>query len=163
MKKFNKTIKIEVSVDAVANKLLAQFKDNYAHAELMTETIIGTAMDSGKLPQIASALLGVSCNINFDVGQIISCSLVIQDYKKSLMRGDKDLKWDSRRIGVSEIIEIDEHRKHPILIEYNVVDIDGKELTERRRIPLNQCLELISDDESTEEVEFDWNSLKNDN
>lgn len=69
MKKFNKVISVEVSVDAIAQQLLKSFDPQFPHREMLTETIIGMNLNNGSLGLIYNNLAGYSNDPDFKVGQ----------------------------------------------------------------------------------------------
>jgi hypothetical protein len=77
MKRFNKSIHIEVSIDSIAQKLLASIDSNNPHAELIVESIISPMSsheDRVRLGKLFSALSGYREEINFYEGQHVYCS-----------------------------------------------------------------------------------------
>jgi hypothetical protein len=71
MKKFNKVIQVEVSVDTIAEKLLETMAPDFKHREQVVEAIIGAMVEHEELHKIAplyNALNGFSNDINFKAG-----------------------------------------------------------------------------------------------
>lgn len=81
MKKFNKVIKVEVNIDSIAEKLLATFSPDFAHKELLTEAIIGSAYEKNGLGYVYNALNGFTNDIDFKVGQVVVCTDTYYGYK----------------------------------------------------------------------------------
>jgi hypothetical protein len=110
MKKFNKDIKIVVSADSIAQKLLGTFDTNNPHRELITETVIGSLIDSDRLDMLYNSLNGFTNDIDFTVDQEVHC-------KESYYGAN-----DYITIGNCKIIEIDIYRKSDkVRIEYTPV------------------------------------------
>jgi hypothetical protein len=72
LKKFDKSIKIEVSVDLIASKLLKEFKENSPHKEIITNQVIGNLLEEDRLTGLYNALNGWEDVLNFEVGTIVS-------------------------------------------------------------------------------------------
>lgn len=68
MKRFNKNIQIQISVDSIADSLLSTIKENEKHKELIVEAIITSALDKGTISYIYNALNGYPDEVNFKVG-----------------------------------------------------------------------------------------------
>jgi hypothetical protein len=117
MKQFKQVIKIEVSVDAIAEQLLANFKDDFKHREMVAETIIETSLIEGKLSYLYNALNGYTNEVNFKVGDVIFCSEEIYSYNLD----DNDLPVESRqqvKIGLAEVVEINIYRSDKLKVKH---------------------------------------------
>ena len=68
MKKYNQIIKVEVSIDAIAEQLLSTMKEEFAHRVLITETIIDTALSSNTMSNLYNALGGFATVVDFKEG-----------------------------------------------------------------------------------------------
>ena len=80
LKKFNTVIKVEVSVDSIAEQLLSFMKPEEKHKELVTETIIGTLLHENRVGILYNALNGYTNEINFKEGDKIICTEIVNDY-----------------------------------------------------------------------------------
>jgi len=74
MKKFNQTIKIEVSVDAIASNLRNKFDHTFPHAELLTEAIIASALDKNTISHVYNAMNGFNVGIDFEIDELVYCT-----------------------------------------------------------------------------------------
>ena len=117
MKVFNKTIKVEVSVDAIANQLLQQIVDNNPHREMIVETIIQTAINNDTLNYLYNSLNGYTNEINFNIGDFVECTEHVYQYIES------EQKYIS--IGNCTIVEIDIYRNNKVRVEYDKYKKDG--------------------------------------
>lgn len=129
MKKFNKTISIEVEVDTVAEQLLSVMSADSKHRELIVESIIATAMNSSSLNHIFNALNGHRPSVNFELGEYVIC-----DYKR----------WkDSSRVPIGRclICDIDEYTSY-LTVSYEVFDSEGKMSIESKSVPMSSCSKI---------------------
>jgi hypothetical protein len=71
MKQFNKSIRIEISLDSIANRLLDMMKtENNPNAELVVETIIGSLQGDGqKMGMLYNSMVGWSNELAYQVGE----------------------------------------------------------------------------------------------
>lgn len=119
MKRFNQTISIEVQVDAIADKLLSTFPEDYKHRELLTEAIIATSVDKGTVGYIYNALSGYSADIDFKEKEFVMCNDTVWDW-------NKEAKEDKRRkMGKARIKEINIYTPLKLLVEYYHYKPDG--------------------------------------
>lgn len=128
MKKFNEVIQIEISVDNIAQQLLKTFEGSkFAHADMLTETIIATALKGDTINMIYNNLNGYTNEIDFEVGQDVFCKQEyyanvegpIQDGVQTYVR--KEIPF-----GKSVIVEINIYdRKEKVKIEYDYMNDKG--------------------------------------
>lgn len=118
MRKFNKSIQIEVQVDEIADKLLAEFSSESAHKNIIVESIIGNMLAKSKLGNLYSALNGYQVKIDFVVGQILNCTYTTHTYNTSKKGGYTE-------IGTCKVVEINEYEDFPIKVEYQYIDSDN--------------------------------------
>jgi hypothetical protein len=112
MKKFNQVITVEISVDNIAQQLLATWnKSDFPHAEMLTETIIGTALNNETISLIYNNLNGYTNDIDFEVGQVVSCDVEISEYVNKGTEEEPDIQRVSGTMGVCAIINIDTNRR----------------------------------------------------
>ena len=83
MKRFNKTITVEIQVDSIAQQLLSTINPEFKHREELVESIIGTALNSNSMLYIYNSLNGFTNDINFAVGDTVFCEKKI--YKHILV------------------------------------------------------------------------------
>lgn len=110
MKKFNESIKIEVSVDMIAQQLLSTIKDDEKHRELITEAIISSALNKNNLSYIYNALNGFTDEINFKLGDIVEYSY---NFKAS---ENEDSSYHKVH---AKVIDIDVYREAKVKIKFN--------------------------------------------
>lgn len=119
MKQFNKTVRVEVEVDSIAENLLSIIDKDFAHRELVAETIIGTAMEENRLGFIYNSLNGFKTKINFEIGQKVYCS-------STYYSDDKE-----KTIGECEIVDINEFaRVYNVKIKYTKETSSGHKVVE---------------------------------
>ena len=137
MKKFNETIKVEVSVDSIASKLLAMFNTEEKHAEKTTEAIIGNLLHARGLSQVYNSINGYSNDINFEVGDKVMCS----SYRYTHKYDEKTTIWISERIQIGEatIIAIDIYASNPIIVEYTTINHKGEKVIETDSVSIDRC------------------------
>lgn len=132
MKQFNQVIMIAVSVDSIATKLRSQFTTDNSHGDLITETIIETALHDDRLAMVYSAINGYSTDINFKVKQPVVCDAKYWGYefiKATANDSESSSKPTVQKqlvIGNAEIKEIDKFRKDIKTILLTFIGIDGK-------------------------------------
>ena len=73
MNKFNQTIKIEVCVDSIAQKMLDNLNVDFPHRELVTENIVGMLLERGGLATLYNNLNGWEDKIDINVGDFYLC------------------------------------------------------------------------------------------
>lgn len=137
MKKFNQTISVEVSVDSIAEKLWSTFDPNFAHAELLTESIIGSNLESGKLGYVYNALNGFNNDIDFQVGQTVDCKESI--YSWVLDQSTGSYKREYMSLGKATIVEINLYKSDKLLVEYNTLNSKGDHITETKWVDHRAC------------------------
>lgn len=121
MKKFNKVITVEVSVDTIAEQMLANLKDDFKHRELVTETIIGSAINKGGISFIYNALNGYTNEIDFAVGNVLHCS---ETYYANYSLDDNGAVVDKGNyveIGNCRVVEIDIWKDKKLNVEFAVI------------------------------------------
>jgi len=126
MKTFNKSIKIEVRVDMIAKKLLNSMKEDNPHRELVTEAIIGSALNTDTVHFLYNALNGYTGEVNFEEGQLVSTEVQVYDYGMEPIEGEAR-KQQYRPIGDAKIVEIDEYRRdEKVKIEFVSVNYQNR-------------------------------------
>lgn len=126
MKKFNKTINIEVEVDAIAQQLLGVMSADSKHKEVIVEAIIGTGLHNSSLNVIYNALNGHRPSVNFELGEHVICS-------------QKTWKDSSREpIGECLICDIDEYSGY-LTVSFDISKDPAKPNIESRNVPMSSC------------------------
>lgn len=143
MKKFCQSVSIEVEVDAIATQLLSHMRDS-AQSEIIVEAIIGRALsaDQQALGFIHSALLGYER----DLSHLIGKNVELIDYTVwGYWTPESIEKNDTVRGNVTQalVVSVDEYSTSPILIEYNVPQIDGSLKNERRCVSISTIGNII--------------------
>lgn len=121
MRQFNQVITVEVSVDSIAQKLLESINPEFKHAELLTEAIIGTSLDTGKISYLHNALNGYTNEIDFKVGDEIQ----INDTQYTFYNKEGEIVESSVRgngyvVGI--VKEIDVYKSKKLFVEMYYVD-----------------------------------------
>jgi len=138
MKTFNKQIKITVELDTIANQLLNTISPENKHKEAIVEAIIGRMdanNDNAGMTLLYNALSGFSNDVNFEVGDVVSCSESCYGY------------WDGknesyREIAECKVIDINIYSKDKLHIEYNVPNKDGNIQTKKMWVSHLNCSKL---------------------
>lgn len=138
MKKYNKTITVEVSVDAIAEHLLNSMDKEFKHKENVVEAIIGPALEKGTLSYIYNALYGYNNGLNFAVGEEVMCTT--KEYM-SYQEGD-GLKEGYREIGKVTILEIGEYKDKKLLVQYVYTDSNGKNTQKEMWVRHTSCSKI---------------------
>ena len=122
MQKFKETIQIEISVNSIANTLLANMSSEFPHAELVVETIIARALASDKasLSMLYNSLNGFTQEVDFNIGDVIVPHSL---YAYGYWNGAKDQKRE--KILLAEVMEIDIYRDNKLKVSYLVPQSDG--------------------------------------
>jgi hypothetical protein len=110
MKRFNKTIGIEIAIDMIAKHVLDAMSPDFKHREILTEAIISTGMHSGTLGHVLGAATGYKMELNYEVGDEIICSE--KGRTSSIRRGDDGImtEYEKVTIGLCTVVEIDTYR-----------------------------------------------------
>lgn len=131
LKQTHKVIEIKVNVDDIADKLLNTFPEDYKHRVLLTETIIGSAVNAGNISYIYNALNGYTAEIDFKVGEMLICSA--QERRQTNFTNVNEgkfvdnepvaPKWERKNsedveIGECQIVEIDIYRDDKIKVRF---------------------------------------------
>ena len=123
MKKFNKIITVEVSVDSIAEQLLSTMSPDFKHKELVVEAIIGTGVDKGTLSYVYNALNGFSPEIDFKVGDAIVTGQTEYMYKTEESRTTRNSKPAAMEDCI--VVGIDLYSPTKLNVEYTYYNQDG--------------------------------------
>jgi hypothetical protein len=135
MKSFDKVIKIEIAANQIAKMLLANMNPEFKHAEIVVESIIGSANDVA-LGMIYNSLNGYKEEINFEVGDIVQPK-DLSDY--GYWDGEKQSRED---IKSATIIEIDVYKEDKLKVSYEKPIQDGSIRVEKTWISHRRCSKI---------------------
>lgn len=114
LKKFNKTIRVEVSLDSIAQKLFDSLKDD-VNKHLITEQIIGVLDNVDRIDSLYNALNGVIPTIDFSVGDPVLCEEKYHNGKERVT------------IGEATVVEIDEFaRNSNVKVQYSAIKLNSE-------------------------------------
>lgn len=134
MQKFNEEIKISISVDMIAERLVAMFNQEEKHAEIVVETIIGCARHYPKaLSMIYNSMNGFTGDINFEIGDIIDCK------SKTNIRRNPNEDESYQEIGLCEVIGIDRYASEEINIKWTSFNTDGTQRDRTNTVSKKYC------------------------
>lgn len=107
--KFNKSIKIDVDVDTVYEKLRGEFPEDYKHRDILSHAIIGTAVEENTLLFIFNALNGYPATLDFAIGETIECL----EETKAVWNEGVNGEWVSQtaEVGICTVVEINPYTK----------------------------------------------------
>jgi hypothetical protein len=137
MKKFNKVIQVEVSLDTIAQNLLSTMNEAFPHRELVVENIIGSS-DAHQLSLLYNSLNGYTNEIDFNVGDIIKPTNVTSyGYwtEEDVNAGSTSCK----AIEEAEIIEINIYAPEKLRIKYVTPRKDGTMNVNKTWIRHTEC------------------------
>lgn len=118
---FTEVIKIEVEVNAIFEKLLSQFPEDYKHRENVAHAIVGSAVTNGSIGYIYNALNGYTNDIDFKIGDHVYCTA-----KERYERYDANLENER---GESSILQS----------EVNTTALGYKPNWKRRSVEIQRC------------------------
>lgn len=140
MKKFNQVITVEVSVDSIAEQLLKTMNPEFAHAEMLTEAIIGTSLDKGTVGYIYNSLNGYTNDIDFKIGDSITCSEQTYGYIQNLADENNTTFTEKRMpIGECKVIEINVYRNDKLLVEFSKLNSKGESVKAQSWVNHKNC------------------------
>jgi len=154
MKKFNKVITVEVSVDNIANQLLATINTEEKHRELIAEAIMGTLVNQEKVASLYNALNGYTNDIDFKVGDVVECTTKVYLYKEKKQKVDDagavvsdsndQVKYtqEYEAMGEATVVEVDIYRDDKVRLEYNCKTSDGKDSMTTRWVRHTKCSKI---------------------
>lgn len=123
MKKYTEVITVEVSVDSIAQQLLSNINPDFKNREILTESIIGSLLDTNKIGFIYNALHGYSNKIDFKVRDKIMCNNQCFQYNTLESKESKRGVWS--KIGECVVIDINVYLNSKLKIEYQSENLDG--------------------------------------
>lgn len=138
MKKFNKTISIEVEVDTIAQMLLDSMAPDFKHRELVAEAIIGTSVESNKIDYIYNTLNGYSNEIDFKVGDNIVCDATYYGYHEGTRKNTV--------YGIAVVKEINLYSKEKLLIAYTKQESNGEPREATTWVSHHKCTRIPVED-----------------
>lgn len=144
MKSFNKTITVEVTVDSIANKLLAMMNPDEKHSDLVVETIIGSAIALPKqgdllLSNLYNSLNGYTNEIDFEIGEQVKCEYEVYTYQRT---ENDTYSRRNRVIGDCTIEQLDIYSDRKIKVSYECLNSKGENIVETQWVKHTQCNKL---------------------
>lgn len=147
LKNFTEVIQIEVSVNEIAEKLLAKVNQEEKHAVLITETVIGCLLQDKSMNQMSilySALNGYTSEINFKVDEEVICSRKIYNYqpKEDVLTSENEsenFKEVHVEVGICKIVKIDLYAKEKLTIEYDYCTSKGVISKRQMQVSHKEC------------------------
>ena len=138
MRSFKDNYTVEISVDSIAQKLLSLMKDNNTpYVERVVESIIGTALDTDRLGTIYHTLMGLSLDIDLEIGEHVLCSHVTYMYKTPESREKKDSQRSE--LGLCQVVDINPYKKDQVLVEYDYYNVNGDVIKTTMWVRYNEC------------------------
>ena len=141
MKKFNKNIKIEVSVDMIAEQFLATINAEEKHRELIAEAVIGNLESKNRLGGLYNALNGFNPTINFAVGDVVIPE-DISAYGYWTPKSIEEKNSCYQKIAEAKVISIDEYADKTLLIEFPVPKKNGSMTMQQERVNHTNCSKI---------------------
>ena len=137
MKKFNRQITVIVEADTIAQNLLNQMNESFAHRESLVEAIIGSSNDR-QLGFIYNSLNGFTNDVTFTVDQKVICSQEVWMYV------EKDGEFTEKRLPVGDavILSIDPYKDETLEIQYTHVGKTGDVSSKNMRVHHSKCKEV---------------------
>jgi len=141
MKRFNKTINVEVEVDSIAEKLLSMFNKDEKHSEITTEAIIGNLVAKERISDLYNAMHGYTSKLNFQVGEVvITENLTCWCYptEESRIKGSSE----SMKIDQATIVDIDEYADRQLKVSYFAPNKKGNEEERSEWVRVKNCSKI---------------------
>ena len=145
LKKYNTAIKVEVQVDAIAEKLYETLHTGVVNKEGIVDAIIGSALTRGSgLGFLYNALAGVSNDLAIQVGQKMMCSDKVRQYKNDAAEGDEQPIWkpDWIAIGECEVVAVNPYASSPVTVKFFYTDSRGNKVEDTKDVDLDKLEEL---------------------
>lgn len=142
MKKFNRTITVSVSLDAIANKVLSTLDKTNPNRELIAETIVGCIANSGEyhIALLYNSLAGWNEEINIEEGKQYSCNVKALDFYPRR----KPNEYEGIIVKVSRI---DKYRaSHQVYVTCSYTGLNGKLLAHEQCVNFSDLAELSESD-----------------
>lgn len=126
-KMYNTTIKIEVSVDSIAQRLLDALNPEFNNKAGLVDAVIGSALEKQTLGFIYNSLVGFTNDLAIQVGQKMMCTDKTRGYKNVASEGDEQPIWknDWLEIGECTVIGVNPYSNNPVTIEFQYINDKG--------------------------------------
>jgi len=127
MKKYNQVIKVEVSVDQIADKLAELINPEFKHKDNVVDSIIGPLLEQGNINYLYNALNGYTNDLDFQVGDNVHCTAEVFHNKMY------------QAIGEAVVVEVNPYKPAKIRIKHTktgTVDYDWVDHTKCSKISL---------------------------
>lgn len=127
MKQFNQQITVTVEVDKIAKQLLEAMNAENAHAEMLTETIIGSMLQSKHIGLLYNNLNGWTNDLDFSIGQIVNCKEEVYGYQLHSLTKDStdEYKQKYTTLGQCKIVDINIFSNQDVKVQYAALDSKG--------------------------------------
>ena len=153
MKNFKGIVRVEVAVDSIANHLLSTFNEDNKHRESITETIIGSLMETNNqigLSHLYNSLNGFSNEIEFKVGDLVVCTDEI--YRFSPVEpgeegGEITYEREYSQLGQCTVVRININKSNKLEVEYNDITRSGNTESTTRWVSHLACDRVPADNE----------------
>jgi hypothetical protein len=136
MKRFNKVITIEVSVDSIAEQFLAAIDPEFKHRELLAEAAIATALEKGTLGYFYNALNGYSAEVNFKAGDKIICT------EAKYFRKEPGGEDSRQQLGNCTVLEVNEYADNKLKVQYTSYTSGGSARQSEEWVKHTNCSKL---------------------
>jgi hypothetical protein len=124
------SIQIEISLTDIANKLASVISPDFPHGELLVDRIMGRMHQNDKegLSTLYNSLSGFTGEIDFKVGQVVSCkNYSVYTYIKD---DSGDYKQQYVKVDRAVIEDINLYSNEKLFISYPRVNSSGTEFIE---------------------------------
>lgn len=141
MKQFNQVITVEVSVDSIAQQLLSTFNADFKHADMLAETIVSTSLDKGTISFLYNSLNGYSNDINFKVGDMITCSESTYGYVPNEPDETGVVTYTEKRIPIGDctVVEVNLYRNNKLCVEFSKRNSKGEHVSNQQWVDHRYC------------------------
>lgn len=123
MKRFNKVITIEVSVDSIAEQLLDTISPEFKHREILAEAIIGRMERDNSLSYLYNSLNGYPCDIDFKIGDEVRTENPMRIYGYWTLESIEKNDSIYNDVYTAKVVEINPYADEKLKIQF---DVPGK-------------------------------------
>lgn len=137
MKRFNKKVRVDIDVDAVAQKLLSVLHPDYENRENLTEAIISFSLDKDTVAELYTAMNGYVPTSDFNIGDTVLCTHVTYQFKTEESREKRDSQ--PAELGVSTVVDTNLYSRTPLQVEYDYHQRDGSTCKQKAWVSADTC------------------------